>query len=248
MSTNRIIELCLVFLVSILSFSVGTFVGKKYSDNQHKLALLDPNAKPAQDTTSETEHTSATIEPTKEGATSSTEGMTPEESKLKAAITNSTPITDTDVAKMAEEFSDDDTDVKESANVVKTIDEDGTIIDEIKKPAIAKTTKPGKKENLARSVATISEKAKNTLTDATGKAQYTVQVGAFATTAEADKVSNSLQARGYKATHTEATVNGKKWYRVQVGLFNSLDDAQVYKKELVEKNHLSSAMIQRLTQ
>lgn len=249
MSTNRIIELCLVFLVSILSFSVGTFVGKKYSDNQHKLALLDPNNKSGQEASTEIEHVTASTESTKDSATATTEGLTPEESKLKSAITGSTPITDADVAKMAEEFSDDDTEsAKESANVVKTIDEDGTIIDETKKSATAKVTKPAKKENLARSVATISEKAKSNLTAANGKAQYTVQIGAFATTAEADKVSNSLQARGYKATHTEATVNGKKWYRVQVGLFNSLEDAQVYKKELVEKNHLTSAMIQRLTQ
>ena len=246
MSTNRIIELCLVFLVSILSFSVGTFVGKKYSDNQHKLALLDPNSKTQPEVaTHETEATTDVVETAKE----TTETSAPEESKLKTAITNSTPITDADVAKMAEEFSDDeDTNSTESANVVKTIDEDGTVINDVKKPvAVAKTIKPAKKENLARAVATISEKAKTAMTENNATAQYTIQVGAFATTAEADKVANSLQARGYKASHAEATVNGKKWHRVQVGLFNTLEDAQTYKKELVEKNHLSSAMIQRLT-
>ena len=42
MNTNRIIELTLVFFISLFSFSIGTFVGKKYSDNQHRLSQLEP--------------------------------------------------------------------------------------------------------------------------------------------------------------------------------------------------------------
>jgi cell division protein FtsN len=256
MNTNRIIELCLVFLVSILSFSVGTFVGKKYSDNQHKLALLDPNAKDHAPAGAESEHAALTA------AANETENVT-----VKDAVVGTTPITDSDVAKMAEEFSEEGTEDKtaDSSNVVKTIDEDGTIVNDttvVVKNTAATTAKasvtpatikkviaakPVKTENLARAVATISEKANTVIEKNSGSAQYTVQVGAFPSTAEADKVSNSLQARGYKASQVEAMVSGKKWYRVQVGLFNSLEDAQIYKKELVEQNHIPSAIIQRVT-
>ena len=31
-----------MFFISLLSFSIGTFVGKKYSDNQHKISALEP--------------------------------------------------------------------------------------------------------------------------------------------------------------------------------------------------------------
>lgn len=41
-NTNSVIKLSLVFFISLLSFSIGTYVGKKYSDNQHKLAALEP--------------------------------------------------------------------------------------------------------------------------------------------------------------------------------------------------------------
>lgn len=272
MNTNRIIELCLVFLVSILSFSVGTFVGKKYSDNQHKLSLLDPNYKhesiadeTSSRTPSEAHGTEAAhgVETTTADA-AATPANDEHGNPIKANITNSTPITDADVAKMAEEFSEEntedlvDTSKADSGSIVKTINEDGSVVEEPKAKTKA-TKQPAKKvaekvtgEKMVREVANISERAQSIHQDvkasdsADGKSQYTVQVGAFPSPTEAEKIVSSLQARGYKASHSVATVNGKTWYRVQVGLFNSLQDAQVYKKELVEQNHLTSAIIQRL--
>ena len=61
-------------------------------------------------------------------------------------------------------------------------------------------------------------------------------------------MTESLKARGYKASSVEALVNGKMYYRVQVGIFDNLQEAQDYKKELVEKNRLSSAFIQKIQQ
>lgn len=230
MNKNRIIELCLVFLVSILSFSIGTFVGKKYSDNQHRLALLDPNYKhDLNEYSQDTEKTAAAHQETTTEVAKDEHG-----NPLKATITEGAPISDADVAKISEEMEEEE----ESADTVKTINQDGT------KAAVKKTG-----QEIVREVANISAKAKSiTQDDKTidGKSQYTVQVGSFPSPAEADKVVSSLQARGYKASQASATVNGKTWYRVQVGLFNSLQDAQIYKKELVEQNHLTSAMILRV--
>src|ERR1700735_2139756 len=39
--TDTLIKLVLVFFLSLLSFSVGTFVGKQFSDSQHKIAELE---------------------------------------------------------------------------------------------------------------------------------------------------------------------------------------------------------------
>jgi DedD protein len=231
MSTNRIIELCLVFLISILSFSIGTYVGKKYSDNQHKLALLDPNYSKTL-TAQENEQSVQ-----KEHGTD-----------LVKTDSNSVSINDADVAKMAEEFSEDEitaTEKEDSTHLVKTIEEDGT--------PVAHTTTPApspKKVNAAevkREVAHIAEKVKNMTAD--GKnAKYTVQIGSFPSATEAEKIVSSLQARGYKATQVEANVNGKTWHRVQVGLFSNLEEAQSYKKELIEKNRLTSAIISKINE
>lgn len=39
--TDTLIKLVLIFFISLLSFSVGTFVGKQFSDSQHKMASLE---------------------------------------------------------------------------------------------------------------------------------------------------------------------------------------------------------------
>lgn len=44
--TDTVVKIVLVFFISLLSFSIGTFVGKKFSDNQHKMVALEPT-KPA---------------------------------------------------------------------------------------------------------------------------------------------------------------------------------------------------------
>ncbi len=247
MSTNRIIELCLVFLISVLSFSIGTFVGKKYSDNQHKLALLDPQYNKNLQKSENAEH--------KEIA--------------DTAVPNSN-MTDEEIAKMSKEFSEEDdhitstdktaahttndkiTEKEDNSNLVKTIEEDGTVAEENLKP-IAKNMpsktieKKADPQALKRDVATIAEKVKSITSD--GKnAKYTVQIGSFPSPSEADKIVNSLQARGYKATQVQANVNGKTWHRVQVGLFTNLEEAQAYKKELVEQNRLTTAIISKITE
>lgn len=40
--TDTVVKVVLVFFISLLSFSIGTFVGKKYSDNQHRMATMEP--------------------------------------------------------------------------------------------------------------------------------------------------------------------------------------------------------------
>jgi hypothetical protein len=92
--TDVIVKLVLVFFISLLSFSIGTFVGKKYSDNQHKLAALEPGKSAhdehgSREVASENEHGAAK----EHGATAKAgEGMSDEE-----------------IAKLAEEFVADDT-------------------------------------------------------------------------------------------------------------------------------------------
>src|SRR3954454_5697248 len=53
---DTLMKLVLVFFLSLLSFSVGTFVGKQFSDSQHKLAELENNG-------SEAERSTASIPP-----------------------------------------------------------------------------------------------------------------------------------------------------------------------------------------
>lgn len=42
--TDTLVKLVLIFFISLLSFSVGTFVGKQFSDSQYKMAQLEGDA------------------------------------------------------------------------------------------------------------------------------------------------------------------------------------------------------------
>ena len=82
------VKLVLVFFISLLSFSIGTYIGKKYSDNQHKLAQLEPSATTEKrsvasegEGTSEANHGEAT--PPKEQMISDDEIKTLADDKLK---------------------------------------------------------------------------------------------------------------------------------------------------------------------
>ncbi|MNS90921.1 rare lipoprotein A [compost metagenome] len=83
--TDVMVKLVLVFFISLLSFSIGTFVGKKYSDNQRQLAALEPGKAGSAHGDEHGERTPASSEGEKSGA-----------------------MSDDEIAKLAEEFVADD--------------------------------------------------------------------------------------------------------------------------------------------
>jgi cell division septation protein DedD len=84
--TDVMVKLVLVFFISLLSFSIGTFVGKKYSDNQHQLAALEPSK-----TSSEEAHGERAV------------------ASVGAEGEKNNTMSDDEIAKLAEEFVADDT-------------------------------------------------------------------------------------------------------------------------------------------
>jgi len=61
---------------------------------------------------------------------------------------------------------------------------------------------------------------------------YTIQVGAFADFANAQKCSNRFSSRGYQTAIVVETVNKKKLHTVQVGSFATMAEAQKEKAKL----------------
>jgi len=224
-NTNRMIELALVFFVSLLSFSIGTYVGKKYSDNQHRLAQLEPK----------TENTDVAQGHVIETASQNT-GMATLASQEKNTMT------DADVAKISEEFATEDEMPSDTKTVAEITDHTMTPMEKVEKPLARTNSKPTAAQPSIRDVASTTEVS----TEKIKSALYTVQVGAYSNPIDAEKMTESLKSSGHKASSVEAIVNGKTWYRVQVGLFENLQSAQDYRKDLVEKKKLTSAIIQKI--
>jgi cell division protein FtsN len=274
--TDNMIRLALVFFVSLLSFSIGTYVGKKYSDNQHKLAALEPkkSVEPAAEKSLEFASDAETIEPEQTLPTGNIEELTTSTGKPAA-------LTDSEVAKIAEEFAAEEEETEDKIvgqvdgeeKTVGTLPAGTKAIKEV--PVTAKAPAPTKLAPVAKApVAAVKPKVTEekplasirneevpeitaTPTDNREPASiptkqevipmhFTVQIGSFPTQAEAEVLTKSLQGKGYKTSFVPAKVNGQTWYRVNVGLFGTIREAQDYKKEFLEKTKMTSAIVQRV--
>lgn len=267
--TDVVVKLVLVFFIALLSFSIGTFVGKKFSDNQHKLAELEPgHDAPA----------SADEQDEARGIAS----VSPEAGEVKPEKA----LTDDEIAKLAEEFVTDD----EAPVHPDELKNDKAVIDHTQAKneaaphatghapasasapaASAPTAHHQQKETSHHSEAALQPAARmahggtavvanppkkasripNALpqevaSSAVGK--YTVQVGSYQSEKEAQGVAADLKAKGFSAFYVSAKVKGKTWYRVSVGLFTTTKEADAYKKDLLARSKVTSAIVQKIQQ
>ena len=155
--TDNLIKLALVFFVSLLSFSIGTYVGKKYSDNQHKLATLEPQK---HETTASTSHEfDSEKEEAVEPVTAAVEAKlgTEPEAQLGQIGEQTGALTDSEVAKLAEEFASDE-DMKADEQPVGTVAKEekpvGTISPKMALEANAKATRTAASATPAHAVET----------------------------------------------------------------------------------------------
>jgi cell division septation protein DedD len=257
--TDSVVKLAIVFFISLLSFSVGTFVGKKYSDNQHQLAALEPQEGKARG-----EREVASVDDHGEG-------------KKDAAMT------DEEIAKLAQEFVADETTTEKSASghgeekadsheEDLTEDHDNATAENEKAPSpkskaaatrAEESTHPIKTSSLEKAVSTPEKPAvkakgsdqservpsslpKNVAQYAVGK--FTVQIASYADEAEAQKTASELKDKGYSAFYVPASINGKTWYRVSVGQFVTQKEAQGYRNEFIRSSKVTSAIVQKISQ
>ncbi|WP_413558713.1 SPOR domain-containing protein [Bdellovibrio sp. HCB209] len=269
--SDTVVKLVIVFFISLLSFSIGIFAGKNYSDNQHTISQLEPTKGSA----------------TREVA--SEHGATATESKTGA-------MTDEEIAKLAEEFVADEKPVAEAGHG----DAHGTTAaagghgetaghGEAKKEEAPKHGETAKHAEAAKNAAPAkhgdtakNEEPSSVAKDlAAGKApkavtppaktatataetrvpsslpkdvaqytvgKFTVQVASYADEAEAQKFASDLKTKGYSAFYVPASIKGKTWYRVSVGQFATSKEASTYRSELINKAKVSSAIVQKITE
>lgn len=263
--TDSFVKLAIVFFISLLSFSIGTFVGKKYSDNQHELAALEP-----QKTTHKAERDVASIE--------------------HGTDTKTGTMTDEEIAKLAEEFVADDAapvaevhgeaatkeaeghadahqaeataevkhvDAKADAHKVAPTKKDSPVT-KTEEPSIAakaiasgKTPTTTTPETTAHNSAKKEDRVPSSLPKDVAQytvGKFTVQVAAYAEESEAQKMASELKGKGYSAFYFPANVKGKTHYRVSVGQFATQKEAQTYRSDFATKTNLSSAFVQKIAE
>lgn len=249
--SDVMVKLVLVFFISLLSFSIGTFVGKKYSDNQHKLALLEPsiNKNTSHESTAGAHGGDATSEGAKEHA---------------AAEKGGEAMSDEEIAKLAEEFVADDSTATTTTAASTTSHEAEHKEDTTTTPK-ARTLEKSEPLSAAKNIAdgkavtaaiTQEKKVDSRVPSSIPKdvsqyntaGKFTVQIGAFAKEDEAQKIAGDLKSKGFSAFYLPANVKGQTWFRVSVGLFATPKEAQDYRNELMGKAKLNTAIVQKIIQ
>lgn len=254
--TDVIVKMVLVFFISLLSFSIGTFVGKKYSDNQHKLAALEPGKTEhgAREVASHDEHGAAAKE---HGTAKADESMS-----------------DDEIAKLAEEFVADETtatgatttgghgEAKEAKHDEHAAAAEAPVAAAPKSRSLEKAEPLSAAKNLShgKAITATAVEEKKVEKDARvpssipkdvtqySSGKFTVQIGAYAKEEEAQKIAGDLKSKGFSAFYIPATIKGQTWFRVSVGLFATPKEAQTYRTELMTKAKLSSALVQKIVQ
>ena len=279
MSTKvqSLIKLLLVFVVSLLSFSVGTYVGFKFSENKQKLAVMEPHQEEKNHSvaTSERSRGSQTSESThSEGAELQREIASVSGDHEDSSPSTSAPMTDEEIAKLAEEFvSDEPSPASAPQSPSHPSRTGGSSLEHhaVAAPSPAKapaSATQGGEQNVpdlspppasksgvgsAPQLAPGNKESKSRLPQSLpprqvfeGSGKFTVQVSSFAEESEAKQKALNLKNQGYNAFYVPTEVKGKKWYRVSIGLFNSELEARSLRENFLKENPDSSAFIQKV--
>jgi cell division septation protein DedD len=249
--TDTLIKLVLIFFISLLSFSVGTFVGKQFSDSQHKLSQL------------ENEYDSSGGSGSRETASIPAHALDvkPDEA-----------LTDKDIQQIADEFTKPEAVGEHHEGEPSPIPSNGekgnteaakdeaprdvasapSKVEDPKAEAVKETANRvanGKTPTEARKEvksALPKELPDSVATGSIGK--YTVQLSSHQSEDEAKDEAGKLKAKGFSAFVVPANIKGKQWYRVSVGLFDSKNEAETYKGRLLKEAGVASAFIQKIVQ
>lgn len=270
--TDVIVKLVLVFFISLLSFSIGTFVGKKFSDNQHKISQLEPQG------TKIEEDAPAAAE------TRDVASVNPESTEVKPKDA----LNDEEIKKLAEEFvSNDDgkkgetkekeapathaetTPAEHAEAAVKEAKEApaAQVVEHpVAAPEQAEHKLPAKKSapsEVAVRVAAGKTPEPEVVAETAAKSRipqslptelansavgkFTVQVASFPTEEEAQKSAGGLKEKGFSAFYVAAKIKEKTWFRVSVGVFETQKEAESYRTDLLSRSKIASAIVQKIT-
>jgi len=253
--TDTIVKVMLVFFISLLSFSVGTFVGKQVSDSDHRRMALESEFQGREVASSEG---GATTEGANTGKVTDkeVENLTEEFVNKEKGETESTDAEETKVA-----------DAKEGSDGYKTYShsKDGKKEEKTEKTQPAGKA-PVKKEVSQTTSDDVVEKVANNKPASDGEVEqrkpssalpgvansavgkFTIQVGSYATEDEAKGQAKELKTKGWAAFYVPAAVSGKTWYRVMVGTFNNHNSAQAFRKDFMKESGVKSALVQKIVQ
>lgn len=273
---DTLVKVVLVFFISLLSFSVGTYVGKQVSDSDHRRMALEGEFKGDRSVASVDEHgdehadekiTEQEVESlTEEFVNKEKSAREPAEAKAHGAPdAHAPPAAHAAPAAQAadgyKEYKRGSPKAGESEHAAKPAAHgkpaahDDHAAPPAAKPAAATPTPSKAAEKVSHDEAPtdgMKEERKpssalpSVASSAIGK--YTVQVSSYADEKEAKDHAATLKGKGYNAFYLPANVNGRTWFRVLVGLFNNSKAAGDFRAQFMKEANTKSAIVQKIVQ
>ncbi len=222
--TDTLIKLVLLFFTSLLSFSVGTFVGKQFSDSKKQLASIEAEFEEGQ-------------------TTASIEDVVVEESEVAPEeVITEADLEELDIAKLEEEAKNEKRkialeDEKIKAEIAKTKE-----IIESAAARIMKEQAPMKPHKAApRGPANFPN-----VVAASTIGKYTIQIASYSAENEAVAHAEKLKNQGLSAFYVPANVKGKTWFRVSIGTYPDYNSAKEKREFILKQANIKSAIIQKI--
>jgi cell division septation protein DedD len=264
---DTLVKVVLVFFISLLSFSVGTFVGKQVSDSDHRRLALEGEYKAERNVASHDEK----ADPSEEAITDKevenlTEEFVNKEKSREPAAADEDQAKDEHAAVAPEHaeangyksYSRDKNPKEAKAEHAPETPEHAVAPEH--EHAAAHPTKKGDAphaaaQKIAANKAPSDGKAEERKPNATLPAvassavgKYTVQVASYQTEEEAKNHAATLKGKGWNAFYLPATIQGKPWFRVSVGLFNNDKSAREFRAQFMKESGSKSTLVQKIVQ
>ena len=222
--TDVLIKLVLLFFTSLLSFSVGTFVGKQFSDKKQNLVeRYEPAFTEGEDVRGVANVDEVSVDE-----------ATPKEDVL----------TEEDIAALADELSKSQPKQEEAPKDVakNEIKKAKPLMDQVaQRVAGGKEPVATKKKSDSRAPANFpSVVAASTI----GK--YTVQIASYKSESEAMAHAEKLKNQGFGAFYIPAKVKNNTWYRVSVGVYPDRATANSQRSKIQKQANIRSAIVQKI--
>ncbi|MCS6839118.1 MAG: SPOR domain-containing protein [Bdellovibrionaceae bacterium] len=247
-----VVKVVAFFFSCLLSFAFGAYVGKRFSDHQHKQAQLmnvpgETKQQVAQQTDQSTGFSSS--EDFNESLQES-EILTPEE--IETLAKNFEQATGEPIQELKQEGEDSPRAPAHEKNTPPTSPKDPSNASASKEsPNPSDTTTPTKK------IETQDDSKWERQAESIKKnfpVKYTVQVAAFPSAEEAQKLVTTLTKKNVSAFSVKANIPDKRnpsesktWYRVNIGLYASVKEAEAAKNEMIANKIIQYGFVQKLS-
>lgn len=244
-----LLKFCVVFVIALCSFAVGTFAGKKFTEDQHRLASLESENTDREVASVAALDTKPTNALSDEDLKSLTEEFSQEGvAKIEHAVGDTHKEAEALAQQALEKLDAEMKQIEKTKEMAQPTDKSAAA----RQPQQEQVKKVDQTTLVAERIATNQEKILTvpkkevsripaslpTLAAASAAGKYTVQVASYKSEDEAKVFAEDLVKKGFAAYYVKAALKGQTWFRVSIGSFSGQEEANKHLQKVYSEAKL----------